>query len=73
MIKSEQAGLYIHVPFCLSKCAYCSFYSIAAPNLIPEFIKALLREMAFWKSSCLPLKGFDTIYLGGGTPSLLSG
>lgn len=73
MIKNEQAGLYIHIPFCLSKCAYCSFYSIAAPNLIPEFIKALLREMAFWKSSSLPGQGFDTIYLGGGTPSLLLG
>ena len=72
MIKNEQAGLYIHVPFCLSKCGYCSFYSIASPQLIPEFVKAIVREMALYKSSLVPFKGFDTIYIGGGTPSLLS-
>jgi oxygen-independent coproporphyrinogen-3 oxidase len=65
----EQAGLYIHVPFCLSKCGYCSFYSIASPQLIPEFVKAVSREMAFYKKS---FQSFDTIYIGGGTPSLLS-
>ena len=69
MIKNEQAGLYIHVPFCLSKCGYCSFYSVASPRLIPEFVKAVSREMAFYKKS---FQSFDTIYLGGGTPSLLS-
>jgi oxygen-independent coproporphyrinogen-3 oxidase len=65
----DQAGLYIHVPFCLSKCGYCSFYSVASPALIPEFEKAVSREMAFYKKS---FQSFDTIYLGGGTPSLLS-
>ncbi len=65
----DQAGLYIHVPFCLSKCGYCSFYSVASPQLIPEFVKAVSREMAFYKKS---FQSFDTIYLGGGTPSLLS-
>jgi oxygen-independent coproporphyrinogen-3 oxidase len=65
----DQAGLYIHVPFCLSKCGYCSFYSVASPALIPEFVKAVSREMAFYKKS---FQSFDTIYLGGGTPSLLS-
>lgn len=69
MIKNEQAGLYMHVPFCLSKCGYCSFYSVASPDLIPEFVKAISREMAFYKSTQIP---FDTIYIGGGTPSLLS-
>ena len=72
MIKNEQAGLYIHVPFCLSKCGYCSFYSVVSPDLIPDFVKAVVREMAFYKPSFVPFKGFDTIYLGGGTPSLLS-
>jgi len=65
----DQAGLYIHVPFCLSKCGYCSFYSITSSTLIPEFVKAVSREMAFYKKS---FQSFDTIYLGGGTPSLLS-
>jgi oxygen-independent coproporphyrinogen-3 oxidase len=66
---SNQAGLYIHIPFCLSKCGYCSFYSIQSTHLIPEFIKAVVREMAFYKNM---FKSFDTIYIGGGTPSLLS-
>ncbi|MEN6467346.1 MAG: radical SAM protein, partial [Smithella sp.] len=69
MTKDDQAGLYIHVPFCLSKCGYCSFYSIPSPHLIPEFIKAVIHEMAFYKSC---FSSFDTIYIGGGTPSLLS-
>jgi len=68
-MKTEQAGLYIHIPFCLSKCGYCSFYSIAAAQLIPEFIQAVVKEMAFYKNT---FSSFDTVYIGGGTPSLLS-
>ncbi len=66
---NNQAGLYIHFPFCLSKCGYCSFYSISAIHLIPEFVKTVSQEMAFYKKS---FQSFDTIYIGGGTPSLLS-
>jgi oxygen-independent coproporphyrinogen-3 oxidase len=69
MRKNEQAGLYIHIPFCKSKCGYCSFYSIKSLNLIPNFINALNNEMKFYGNI---FKSFDTIYLGGGTPSLLS-
>jgi oxygen-independent coproporphyrinogen-3 oxidase len=61
-------GLYIHIPFCLRKCAYCGFYSITDRSLIPAFRSALRREMALyrgWASS------FDTLYIGGGTPSIL--
>lgn len=68
-MKDEQAGLYIHVPFCLSRCGYCSFYSITSTHLIPEFIKAVIDEMAFYKNTFPP---FDTVYIGGGTPSMLS-
>jgi oxygen-independent coproporphyrinogen-3 oxidase len=68
-MKKEQAGLYIHIPFCLSKCGYCSFYSIKSVNLIPEFINALNIEIKFYSKL---FKSFDTVYLGGGTPSLLS-
>jgi oxygen-independent coproporphyrinogen III oxidase len=68
-IPSIPAGLYIHVPFCLSKCAYCSFYSTNSTSLIPEYLTALLQEIKFY-SKIFP--SFDTIYLGGGTPSLLS-
>ena len=68
-MKDEQAGLYIHIPFCLSKCGYCSFYSIKSLNLIPEFINALNKEINFYRNT---FQSFDTVYLGGGTPSLLT-
>jgi oxygen-independent coproporphyrinogen III oxidase len=68
-MKNEQAGLYIHIPFCLSKCAYCSFYSIESVGLIPQFMSSLGREMEYYRNNFL---SFDTIYIGGGTPSLLS-
>jgi oxygen-independent coproporphyrinogen-3 oxidase len=65
----EQAGLYIHIPFCLSKCGYCSFYSIKSVNFIPEYIAALKKEIKHYRNV---FSSFDTIYIGGGTPSLLS-
>jgi oxygen-independent coproporphyrinogen-3 oxidase len=68
-MKDEQAGLYIHIPFCLSKCGYCSFYSIKAVNLIPEYITALKKEIKYYSKV---FSSFDTIYIGGGTPSLLT-
>ena len=61
-------GLYIHIPFCLSKCAYCDFYSITQKEKIPLFITSLIREMEMYRGV---FDQFDTIYLGGGTPSLL--
>ena len=67
-MKTDQAGLYIHIPFCKSKCGYCSFYSIKSLNLIPDFIDALKKEIKFYSN----FKSFDTVYLGGGTPSLLT-
>ena len=68
-MKEEQAGLYIHIPFCLSKCAYCSFYSIESVNLIPEYMTALKKEFKHYRNV---FSSFDTIYIGGGTPSLLT-
>jgi oxygen-independent coproporphyrinogen-3 oxidase len=67
-MKKEPAGLYIHVPFCLSKCGYCSFYSIQSIQLIPEYIAALKKEIEYYRKT---FSSFDTIYIGGGTPSLL--
>ncbi|MDD5167691.1 MAG: coproporphyrinogen-III oxidase family protein, partial [Syntrophales bacterium] len=70
---SDNPGLYIHVPFCIRKCRHCHFYSIDKIELIPDFIKALQKEMYLsgtdFKS--VPELPFDTIYFGGGTPSLL--
>jgi len=67
--ESPQPGLYIHIPFCASKCGYCSFYSIKSINLTPEFLSALKQEMKFYSNQ---FQSFDTIYIGGGTPSLLT-
>jgi oxygen-independent coproporphyrinogen-3 oxidase len=66
------AGLYIHIPFCGSRCAYCDFYSTVGAGRIPEFLEALKREMT--ARGGLPAFGspLSTIYVGGGTPSLLS-
>jgi oxygen-independent coproporphyrinogen-3 oxidase len=65
---SRIPGLYIHIPFCKSKCPYCSFYSTTDLNLIDCFLKGLATEMAFY-GEAFPY--FDTLYIGGGTPSVL--
>lgn len=61
-------GLYLHIPFCRSRCAYCDFYSTTDASLVPAFLEALPVEMGLYREAFEP---FDTIYLGGGTPSLL--
>ncbi len=62
-------GLYIHIPFCLSKCLYCDFYSLTSISVVPDFLDALFKEMKMYHNRFNP---FDTVYIGGGTPSLLS-
>jgi len=61
------AGLYIHIPFCKSRCIYCGFYSTTAFELRQQYTDALCREMADRASGSI-----STIYLGGGTPSQLT-
>jgi oxygen-independent coproporphyrinogen-3 oxidase len=61
-------GIYIHVPFCLRRCNYCDFYSVTDLSLKPAFLLALSSEIS--AANPEPL-AFDTIYIGGGTPSLL--
>ncbi len=68
-------GLYIHIPFCLSKCPYCDFYSSVQRKDINQYCDALINEMEtgnrtfeFTHNADL---SFDTIYFGGGTPSVL--
>ncbi len=65
------AGIYIHIPFCKSKCSYCNFYSATKQNFIEDFIPLLIKEIEGRKNY---LKGekVETIYFGGGTPSVLS-
>lgn len=68
----KKLGLYVHVPFCLKKCSYCNFYSLPKLNLIPNYIESLCAQIALQKRR-FNLTNFevDSIYFGGGTPSLL--
>lgn len=65
----QSPGLYVHVPFCLSKCHYCGFYSLTDVSLREPYLAALLREMHYYRSRS---EAFDTFYIGGGTPSVLA-
>lgn len=67
------SGIYIHIPFCERKCVYCDFYSIENTDQIDLFVNSILREIQIFKGESEFIKGtcFDTIYFGGGTPSLL--
>jgi oxygen-independent coproporphyrinogen-3 oxidase len=104
MNSEKTPGLYIHIPFCLSKCLYCDFYSLTSISAVPDFLDALFKEMEMYRNRFNPFdpsaapspalqsrdKGalrvnpeqasafrpgsrrVDTVYIGGGTPSLLS-
>ena len=64
-------GIYIHIPFCRQKCNYCNFFSIASIKYKSDFIKSLLKEIGLQKNYFQD-KEINTIYFGGGTPSMLS-
>lgn len=68
----KKLGLYIHIPFCISKCQYCDFYSVPTRTGVPdEYLEALYAQIAEYG---LQSSGYavDTVFLGGGTPSLLN-
>lgn len=73
----EKIGLYIHIPFCVSKCPYCDFHSAAlgtplqAQTHLDAYTDALLRSMQSWSERLSATA--DTLYFGGGTPSLMGG
>jgi oxygen-independent coproporphyrinogen-3 oxidase len=62
-------GLYVHVPFCRRKCAYCDFYSVTHLERREAYLKALSREIGLRQA---PGRAVDTVFFGGGTPSLLT-
>ncbi len=69
----REIELYIHIPFCVKKCAYCDFLSSPADEAVKKaYVKALELEIAFWGQK-LENTTVSTIFIGGGTPSLLSG
>jgi len=61
-------GLYVHVPFCKTKCPYCDFTSGTSLSSIPDWLQATKSEMLLYRDR---FSRFDSLYLGGGTPSLL--
>lgn len=75
MDERKALSLYVHIPYCISKCSYCDFFSRGGCNSIPdEYVDALCREIRGrgeeeqWKS----FDSWKSVYIGGGTPSLLS-
>ncbi len=65
---SQPRAAYVHVPFCAHRCGYCNFTVVAGRNdLVPEYLEALARELALLEQP----REVDTVFLGGGTPTLL--
>lgn len=67
----QNKGLYVHIPFCDHKCIYCDFYSIITNDNINSFLDSLKKEISYYSALYGTGKKFSTIYLGGGTPSLM--
>ncbi len=61
-------GLYVHVPFCQTKCPYCDFYSVTSTERLAVYLTALDAEARLYREQ---FSAFDSLFLGGGTPSLL--
>jgi oxygen-independent coproporphyrinogen-3 oxidase len=71
MKKRALPGIYVHIPFCIQKCAYCDFYSVEGTKYAPAYLAALAREMEAVRRAH-PGLAAGTVYLGGGTPSILA-
>jgi len=71
-LPGEPVGVYIHVPFCAHICPYCDFNTYAGQEqLIPRYVSAVRAELEGWRGR-LGGRGIATVFLGGGTPSLLA-
>lgn len=68
---NEISSLYIHIPFCISKCAYCDFFSRPYGSVPDDYIAALCNEISY-RIQLYNISNLKTIYIGGGTPSLLT-
>ena len=67
----NNAGLYIHIPFCIHKCPYCDFYSVSDLQSVPAFADCLVAEIRMKKNQAAGSLVFDSIYIGGGTPTVM--
>ena len=65
------ANLYLHIPFCKQRCIYCDFYFVTNRSSTPAFVYALQQEIMHWSARLSQEEPIETIYFGGGTPSLL--
>ncbi|HEY3271401.1 MAG TPA: radical SAM family heme chaperone HemW [Geothrix sp.] len=68
---TEPLGLYLHIPFCVDRCTYCSFATTRDRSLQPDTTARLIAQVRVW-GAALDRPAVDSLYLGGGTPSLLS-
>ena len=72
-LPDRHAGIYLHIPFCERKCLYCDFYSVPFDDkAYARYINALFTEISIASQSNYGEFSYDTIFLGGGTPSLMS-
>ncbi len=67
----EASSLYVHIPYCTSKCSYCDFFSLPSAGVPDAYVEALAAQLAAFRRAGL-LWRLETVYFGGGTPSLLS-
>ena len=65
------AGIYLHIPFCKSRCIYCGFFSTTSLQRRHAYVDAVVEEL-YQRRSFLSGASIDTVYFGGGTPSQLS-
>lgn len=66
-------SVYLHIPFCLTRCGYCSFFSLPySQSVLAVYLDWLRREIKLWQGRNESLKRARTLYFGGGTPSLLN-
>jgi len=69
---SVLAGIYVHIPFCKQRCIYCDFYFVTSKRAHDAFVQSLCAEIEHYGSSHGMREPVETIYVGGGTPSLLT-
>lgn len=65
------AGIYIHIPYCKQKCSYCNFFSVVSRNSVPLMMDAIKCEIAL-RANSISTREISTVYIGGGTPSIIS-
>ena len=65
-------GLYVHIPFCKSKCYYCDFLSFPKVDRMEAYVEALIKELTSYGKQLDGVHTISSIFIGGGTPTVLS-